>query len=222
MCSEAQNLEAFFPTTYPALTQEVAMPPWVDKILGVAVFSGQLFQLQAVDDYADVQIANRVGGIPMCFYTKIGALTLSPQGTPANQTGDIVPVPILHPPAATDAATVLGLWPVPSQNMPTQIWCSRMHPFQTKPLDPIYIPARFADAWLSYAVARGKEKESMLDEAQYYQAKYEKGRQAMTDYFVMRKQLKTMPTYGGSNFPMMARGSSSVIFVDQSPSLINL
>ena len=221
MCSEAQCLETVFQTNYPANQQEVALPTWIDKITGVAVYSGQLFQLQALDDYTDVQIANRVGNIPQSFYTKIGTPIMSPQGTPKNPTGNIVPVPILAPPNADDYTTVLGLWPFPGATMPVTIWCTRYHPWVITPEAPIQIPARFAMDWIAYAVARGKEKESMLDEANYWQQKYDAGRQRFVDYWIQRKQSKTAPSYGGVAWPTLARGSSSVIFLDQSPTLIN-
>ena len=221
LCSEAQCLETLFQTTYPGGTEEVALPVWVDKVLGVAVFSGQLFQLQALDDYSDAQVASRVGNIPQLFYTKIGVNVMSPQGTPSNPTGNIVAVPVLSRPEATDNTTVLGLWPFPGADMPVSIWCTRSHPWVDTPEAPVLIPSRFAMTWIAYAVARGKEKESMLDEAQYWQAKYDAGRQELVNYFIMRKQSKTGPSYGGRAWPTLARGSSSVIFIDSNPGLVN-
>ena len=222
MCSEAQCLETLFQTTYPSGTEEVALPTWVDEILGVAVFSGQLFQLSAIDDWSDVQVANRVSGIPVSFYTKMGTTMMSPQGTPANITGDITPVVILAAPEQADFRTVLGLWPIPSSSMSTTVWCTRFHRYMQNPQDPVMVPSRFADGWSAYAIARGKEKESMLDEAQYYDGKYQAAKMAMRDYFIGRKQSKTAPSYGGSSMPLFARGSSSVVFLDQQPGLYNM
>lgn len=222
MCSEAQNLETYFTSTYPANTQEVACPAWMDKIMAVAVYSGQLFQLECAEDPTDVQVASRCGGTPSVFYTKIGAPSMSPQGTPSNTTSSIVEVPLLKPPEVNDMSTILGLWQIPSDDIPVHIWCTRHHPFQTKPMDPIYIPSRFVQAWIAYAIARGKEKESMLDEAQYWQGIFDTGKKAMTDFFIMRNQLKTPPTYGNGGGALFGRGSSSVIFVDQSPGLYNM
>lgn len=220
MCGEAQSLETIFQTYYPAQTQEVAMPQWVDRILGVAVFSGQLFQLEALDDYADGQFANRFTGIPYNYYSKVGTPYLSPQGIPGGATGDIFPVPILQGVTATDDTTVLGLVPQPASTLHTSIWCTRFHPFCTKPQDVIHVPARYADGWYSYAIARGKEKESMLDEAIYYQAKYDKAKEDLVNQAVRRRLTKSGPTYGGATWPMFTRGSSSIIFIDQNPGII--
>jgi hypothetical protein len=87
------------------------------------------------------------------------------------------------------------------------------------PLSPCAVPARFSKGWVAYAIARCKEKESALDEAAYYDKIYEKAKEDMRLYGITMKQLKTPPTYGGEAWPSLARGSSSIIFIDQSPQL---
>lgn len=230
MCSEAQYLEVpvqflwpNVPGTAPGVSnpvQEAALQPWVDQILRVAIYSGQLFELQAVDA-SDVQVASKVGNIPLLFYTRTGSQYLSPQGA-GNNTGDISVFPV-QPQLTTQAepTTVLGLWPVPSANYDTTIWCTRFHPWMDSPQDICSVPRRYAKAWYSYAIARAKEKESALDEAAYYQAIYEKGKVDFVQYCISHKQLKTPPSYGGTAWPSLARGSSSIIFIDQNPGLIN-
>jgi hypothetical protein len=222
MCSEAQCLEVpvqFLWPNAPGTTvpmEEAALQPWVDQILSVAIYSGQLFQLQAVDA-ADVQIANKVGNIPLLFYTKTSTLSMSPQGA-GTSTGDITIIPVSPSlPNATEPTTVLGLWPIPSQNYDTTIWCTRFHPWMDNPQSICALPARYSRGWIAYAVARAKEKESAIDEATYYQQIYDQHKVAFTQYCISRKQLKTPPSYGGTAWPSLARGSSSIIFIDQSP-----
>jgi hypothetical protein len=198
LCSSAGNLTDFRKVPFPEGVQEVALDVAVDQIISVSYYSGQLFQIPALNEAAQVQVANQVTGIPIAWYTKTATRVLSPQGvsgdimpsslTPSNQTGQ-------------DYVTVLGLWPLPIAPYEINLSFVAFHPFVTKPLDPMAVDARFARTWVAYAVARGKEKESAFEEAQYFQAQYDAGKQEF------------MPT--------LARGSSSVIFVDQNPSIYN-
>lgn len=114
MCSEAQYLELPVQFLWPNVPgtlvpiQEAPLQPWIDQILSVAIYSGQLFQLQAVDA-SDVQVASKVGNIPLLFYTKTGSTQLSPQGAGPN-TGDISVFPIMpNLPNNPEFQTVLGL-----------------------------------------------------------------------------------------------------------------
>lgn len=219
MCSEAGHLETVFQTLIPAGQQESALPVWVDKVTGVTVFSGQLFQLQELSDYSEVQCATRVLSIPELFYTKVGVDQMSPQGTPGNPTGDIVPT-VLPPATGGDLTSVLGLWPIPGPGpMSTTIFCTRFHPFIINYQSSILIPARFQQGWVAYAVARGMEKKQMLDMAQYYDAQYMKSRNECTNYGILRKQTKDGPSYGGHGSSPMTRGSSSVIVIAQNPGI---
>jgi hypothetical protein len=228
MCSEAQYLETAVQFLWPNVPgtnvpiQEAPLQPWVDQILSVAIYSGQLFQLQCVDA-ADVQIASRVGNIPLLFYTKTGSTIMSPQGTSGQPgSGDISLLPVMPAlPNTPEFTTVLGLWPIPSSNYDTTIWCTRFHPFMDNPLSICAIPARYSQGWIAYAVARCKEKESAFDEATYYQGIYDKHKAEFVQYCISHKQLKTPPTYGGTVWPSLARGSSSIIFIDQQPTAIN-
>lgn len=221
MCSEAQCLETIHKLTYPSGAQEVVLPSHLDKVLAVGVYSGQFFQLEAADDWTDVQVANKASGIPQLFYTKVGTDYMSPLGgnSASNATADITPIQITQAPNTTGDYTVLGLWPQPITNTPVSVWATRFHPWVTQPMSPILIPSRFAQGWYAYGVAMGKRKESMYDEADYWEGIYQRERKAFVDYWIQRKQLKTVPSYGGSAWPTLARGSSSVIFVDQSPGI---
>lgn len=227
MCSAAQNLETAVQFTWPnqpgttTPMQESPLQPNVDQIIGVGIYSGQFFQLNALDA-SDVQIANKVQGIPIGFYTRTDTKILTPQGNVNTNTGDIQLVPLVPAnPQGQDYTTVLGMWPVPLTNYDTTVWYTQTHPFVTKPLDSVAVPDRFQQFIVAYAVARSKEKESALDEAKYYDLKYEQGKQAMVDYYISHKQLRTFPQYGGTTWPSLARGSSSIIFIDQSPTAIN-
>jgi hypothetical protein len=230
MCSEAQYLEQPVQFLWPNVPgtpagtvnpiQEAALQPWVDQVLRVSIYSGQAFELQAVDA-ADVQVATKVGNIPLLFYTRTGSTLLSPQGA-GNNSGDFSIFPVEPQLANTpEFSTILGLWPVPSSNYDTTIWVTRFHPQMTNPLDICAVPARYSQNWIAYAVARAKEKESAIDEAAYYQGIYEKGKKDFNLYCTMHKQLKTPPSYGGTAWPSLARGSSSIIFIDQNPGALN-
>lgn len=227
MCSAAQNLETavqFLWPYQPGTTtpmQEAPLRSNVDQIIGVGIYSGQFFQLNALDA-SDVQIANKVQGIPTGFYTRTDTTILTPQGNVNTNTGDIQLIDLKpNMPQGQDFVTVLGMWPVPLSNVDTTVWYTQTHPFVSKPLDGIAIPDRFHRAIVAYAVARSKEKESALDEAAYYDKMYEQGKQAMVDYYISHKQLRTFPQYGGTQWPSLARGSSSIIFIDQSPTAFN-
>jgi hypothetical protein len=223
MCSAAQNLETAIQFPWPNVAgttnpiQEAPLRPWVDQILSVAIYAGQLFQLQYMEA-TDVQVATRVGNIPLGFYTRTDTREEVPQGAGAT-TGDLSVIPI--PGQATDFQTVLGLWPVPSSNYDTTVTCTKFHPWVTNPTTPLGIPDQFMQGLIAYGVARAKEKESAFDESAYYDKIYQMYKQKMIDYYINHKQLRTFPQYGGTSWPSLARGSSSIIFVDQNPALFN-
>lgn len=221
MCSEAQSLETVEQIPWPALTQEQPLKVWFENVSDVSIYMGQLFQLQPLEDFSDVQVANRTSGIPVAYYTKVGTNVMSPQGTPGNQTPDIVLQPQHRAPNPDEMLTILGLWPMPSQTASVTVWGTRFHKWVQEPQDPVYIPMRFLDVIVAGAVADGKEKESMLDEAQYYEGKYQAGLQKFKEYAIQRRVLKSLPSYGANGGPLLARGSSSVIYVDQNPGLYN-
>lgn len=217
----AQNLETVVQNTMPENQQEVALPLLVDQIFAVKVYSGQLFDLEQGSPES-VQIASRVGGIPILFYTKTASQTMSPQGTAADESSDITVVPLQPQAGGADFYTILGLWPIVSQDTEYTVMCTRVHPWMDKPLDPCGIPQQFADTWTAYACMRCLEKQRAYDEAGYYKQEYEQGKQQFIDYAMSSNQLRSPLDYGGDTWPSMARGSSSVIFLDQNPGLYNM
>lgn len=249
MCSEAQSLETliqfpwpFQPNSVGILSQEAMLPVDVDQIIWAGYYSGQFFQLNAFNSEDMIKVANKVSGIPIGFYTRTQAQVTNTQGG-ANVTGDLTltnldpnntninPDPSLagqfiqkNPsstnPQTTTYSTVMGLWPIPQQNLPVTIACTRNHPQLINDTDLIAVPPRFTDGVVHYTMWKAKMKQQAFDEAKEHYAIYKVQRQEMADYYVSHKQLKDFPDYGGSIWPTLARGSSSVIFIDQSPGVI--
>lgn len=228
MCSDAQNLETLiqFPSpTVPGNTsqmaQETMLPVNLDNILWVGFYSGQFFQLQPLEQ-SSVLVANKVQGIPIGFYTRTDTQQTLTQGGGTNSTGDMFISDFKPNPAiGKDYFTALGLWPIPQNVTDITISCTRFHERVEKPLDRCGIPRRFIQGPISYVMWQSKLKQENMDVAQYHQAQYEKQKRAMNDYYVMSKQLVAFPDWGMSAWPSLTRGSSSVIFVDQNPSVLS-
>lgn len=242
MCSEAQNLETVIQFNWPFPAQEAFLPVDLDQILWVGYYSGQFFQLEAFNSEDMIKVANKVSGIPIGFYTRTQAQVQANQGGGAT-TGDVQVVnfdpnntntnlsvnqlnqfigiaPTAQNPQNTNYGTGIGLWPIPQQNLDTTVACTRYHPPLVNDSDLIGIPTRFIDGVVHYTMWKAKLKQQAYDEATYYRNMYDSDVKKMADYYVSHKQLKTFPDYGGSMWPTLCRGSSSVIFVDQSPGII--
>ena len=249
MCSHAQSLETLIQFPWPTtsgvgslLGQEAVLPVDIDQIIWVGYYSGQFFQLEAFNSEDMIRVANKVSGIPIGFYTRTQAQMVSTQGGGAN-TGDIsinnldtqntvVNVnpsalgqfistpPTPSAPQITTYSTVMGLWPIPQQQLDTTIACTRNHPQLVSNNDLLAVPPRFTDGPVHYTLWKAKLKQQAYEEADKYRQMYLGNRTEMTDYYISHKQLKSFPDWGGTAWPTLARGSSSVIFVDQSPSVI--
>lgn len=249
MCSFAQSLETVIQFLWPSvnggnavLSQEAVLPVDVDQIIWVGYYSGQFFQLEPFNSEDMVKVANKVSGIPIGFYTRTQAQVLSTQGG-GNTTGDVQLTNLdpnntnLNPnpavagqfiqnnissgnPQQTTYSTMMGLWPIPQQNLDVTVACTRNHPELKNDTDLIAIPPRYTDGPVHYCMWKAKLKQQAYDEANTYMQMYLKNRQEMADYYISHKQLKAFPDYGGSMWPTLARGSSSVIFIDQSPGVI--
>ncbi len=232
MCSDSQNLETliqFTPQgvagnpTQPA--QESMLPVNVDQILWVGFYAGQFFQLQPLEQ-SSVLVANKVQGIPIGFYTRTDTQQILTQGggpTAAGQTtGDMFISDFKPNPAiGKDYFTALGLWPIPQSVTDITISCTRFHERVEKPLDRCGIPRRFMKGVVWYAMWQSKLKQENMQVAQYYEQQYEKVKQEMNHYYIFCKQMVAPPDWGGTLWPSLTRGSSSVIFIDQSPQSIN-
>lgn len=220
LCSAAQSLTSFvtFNTaqvTYGGQTswaQEYVLPEDVDQITGAAYFSGTLFPLIPAPREA-IQLGGYVGGIPWYFYSKKSTTTLTPQ-----IAGGAIQSQPLPPSANYVARETIGLYPIPNAILPIYIWYQQFHPDLKNPFDQVSIPDRFRQAWTSYAVARMKEKNDAFDDAQYYDAQHEKGKQDYIDYQITNGQEITPPIYSNSPVPpYFLRGASTVIVVAQNP-----
>jgi hypothetical protein len=232
MCSNAQNLETLIQFPSPTVagnptqnSQEAMLPVNLDQVLWVGFYSGQFFQLQPLEQ-SSVLVANKVQGIPIGFYTRTDTQQTLTQGGGATSVGattgdmyisDFKPNPAL----GKDYFTALGVWPIPQNVTDFTISATRFHEWVEKPTDRCGIPRRFIGGPTYYAMWQSKLKQENMDVAQYYQAQYEKVKREMNDYYVFCKQMVAPPEWGGTMWPSLTRGSSSVIFVDQSPSAIN-
>jgi hypothetical protein len=219
LCSEAQCLETAVQINWAQGEQEYPLPLQLENILNVGVYQGQFFELDEMDDASHVKQAGRTLGIPAAFYTSTQTTVLSPQGTAGNPTGNIVLVELSNPPEQTEACTVIGLWPIPSQAIPVTIWATRFHKFVKDPQNLLQIPRRFAQTVIDGALVHAYEHAEMTDMAQYYQGKYDKGKQEFVNYWINRRQLKGFPSYGANLAPSFTRGA--IIVVDQNPGLYN-
>lgn len=248
MCSYAQSLETLIQFNWPyqpnsnaILSQEAILPVDLDQIIWVGYYSGQFFQLEAFNSEDMIKVANKVSGIPIGFYTRTQSQVTGTQGgglttgdvqvsnfnkdnTVTNPnpgvTGQFISnVPTVATPQTTTYSTMMGLWPIPLQNLDVTIACTRNHPQLVNDTDLVAVPPRYTDGLVHYTIWKAKLKQQAYDEASIYSQLYLKNRQEMTEYYISHKQLKTMPDYGGTAWPTLARGSSSVIFVDQSPGI---
>ena len=250
MCSEAQSLETLIQFNWPyqaaggvgLLSQEAVLPVDLDQIIWVGYYSGQFFQLEAFNSEDMIKVANKVSGIPIGFYTRTQAQVTSTQGGGAT-SGDVAVtnlnptnlntapnpsalgqfidgVPTATNPQTTTYSTMMGLWPIPLQSLDVTIACTRNHPQLVNDTDLVAVPPRYTDGLVGYTMWKAKLKQQAYDEAQIYKGFYDKHKMDMVQYYISHKQLKTFPTYGGTAWPTLCRGSSSVIFVDQSPGII--
>jgi hypothetical protein len=222
MCSAAQSLMSFgtFNTSQTedgSYAQEYILPVDVDQITGASYYSGVLFPLVPVNQNA-VQLGGRVSGIPWYFYERKWTKVLTPQL--ADGTIGMQPFP---PNQSNNARTVIGLYPIPDSPLPIYIWYLQFHPDLKFAYDEVQIPDRFKQAWIAYAVARGKEKESAIEEAQYFDAQHEKGTQDFIDYMITNGQEISSPTYSNRQTPpYFLRGASTVLVVTPNPTSKNM
>lgn len=226
ICSECQNLETIIQFPWPVvpgtttLAQEALLPVQLDQLIWVGYFSGQFFQLNPLADDS-VLVANRVQGIPIGFYTRTDTQQILTQGG-GNNTGDMqVTQANPFPQMGTDYHTALGFWPIPQQQLNTTVMATRFHPYVSKPADRCGIPLRFKQAVTNFVMWKAKRKQQAYDEANDYRMIYEKILEKMNNYYITNKQMKGGPEYGSTVWPTLARGSSSIIFIDQSPQAIN-
>lgn len=224
MCSKAQNLQSFFQFETNIIEgavsgsgswqQEYALPIDIDQIIGAAYFAGVVFPITPVGREV-VQLGGKVGGIPWYFYIKQFSRTLTPQVS----GGNIVEIP-LQGELSEQYRTILGVYPIPNSNIPIYLWYIEVHRTLKNPLDSVGIPDRFALPWYAYALARMKEKEGALADAQYWQKIHDDGTDEFVQWSMDNCQQLTPPYFSNKPLPpYFLRGSSSVLIVAQTPTM---
>jgi hypothetical protein len=218
MCRKAQNLNSGEVVSYAEGQQEAALSVDVDMITYIAYFSGQLFPLAPISEN-QVKFGGYMTGIPYYFYVKTDTLLMFPQVSGGDM--QIQPVPQAVQGNNPDPRTVIGLWPIPAMSTQVNFEYIPLHPFVTKPLDPIRIPDEFVDGVVYYAMSRALRKEKAFDEADRYLQLFQNQSDDFMGYSVMQKQVAGTIMYGDNTPPIWARGSSSVIMVNQNPTFID-
>ena len=95
-----------------------------------------------------------------------------------------------------------------------------MHKQMKNPMDTVGIPDRFALPWYAYAIARMKEKEGALADAQYWQQIHEAGTDEFVQWSMDNCQQISPPYYSNKPLPpYFLRGSTSVIVVAQTATM---
>lgn len=222
MCSAAQSINSFATFNTQQLpdgnwAQEYALPDDVDLITGAAYFSGSLFPLTPVPRES-VQLGGYVPGLPTLFYIKKNSKILTPQIAGGSISGQA-----MNPLTTPRGKMVVGLYPVPQAALPIYIWFLQWHHNLEDPLDECEVPDRFKIGWVSYAVARMKEKESAFDEAQYYDAQHDKYTQDYVEYQITNGQEISPPSYSNRPLPpYFLRGSNVLVVVAQNPGTTNM
>lgn len=226
MCKKAQNLQSFFqfetkiipgnpddPTAPPGAgswQQEYALPIDVDQVIRAAYWAGTMFPIVPVGAES-VQIGGAVGGIPWYCYFKPFVRELTPQVN----GGNIVEIPLTGE-MSEEYRTVMGLYPVPRSNIPVYLWYIETHKQMKNPFDTVGIPDAYAIGWYAYAIARMKEKEGALADAQYWDAIHAKETDDFVQWAQDNMQQVVPPSYTNRPLPpFFLRGSSSVIVVAQ-------
>jgi hypothetical protein len=225
MCSKAQNLQSFFQFETNIIQddnslangswqQEYVLPIDVDQVIGAAYYAGVVFPITPVGREV-VQLGGKVGGIPWYFYIKQFSRTLTPQVS----GGNIVEIP-LQGELSEQYRTVMGLYPIPNSGIPVYLWYIETHRTLKNPLDTVGIPDRFALPWYAYAIARMKEKEGALSDAQYWQQLHDAGTDEFVQWSMDNGQQLTPPYFSSKPLPpYFLRGSSSVLVVAQTPTM---
>jgi hypothetical protein len=195
-------------------TQEAALDVEIDQVKACKYFSGQLFDLEP-HDWQSLQIGAATGSIPRWYYLKTGTRELTPQST---ATSDIVEIPLgPNMPGGETFRTVLGVWPIPPEPAEIHIWYSYFHPWMQSPTDVCLIARKYLPTWAYGVIARCMRIEKAYEEAEYYNAKYEKGKEEYRIWASKQRQGQKPARYGVIVEPWRQNASSSVILVDPYP-----
>jgi hypothetical protein len=190
--------------------QEVALDGSLDRVKSCKYFMGQLFPLQ-FSDWKMLQTGAATGSIPLYYYIKTFTKELTPQ---LSGTSDIGAQPILSPPLGTPYRSVLGVWPIPPTPATIEVWYSYEHPWMQDPTDPAAIPSMYLWPWACGTIGKSLLIEKAYQEAQFYDAIYQKGKEDFRLWMSKQQQADRPARYGSQRMPWTYNPSSSVVFVD--------
>lgn len=203
MCSAAQAIRDTFssvtalnPTAGDGIYfQEYAMPQNCECPYAGRIQTGGLWPLDFSQTQESLQQWGFAGGAPIKAYVRRGVVLT--QQTPS---GGLVVQPAPGNTAGI-ASWVVGFYPVPSNAYNFFIDYVAYHPTMTAPADLVLIPdtADFSDAWIAFAVARGKEKEGDMVSADRYLTIYKAGVKQFAEYMLGCQAQVTPPQWGGDS-----------------------
>lgn len=218
MCSEAQCLQSEYvfnaaqvvmPDGTSQYAQEYALPIDVDQVIQASYYLGSVFPLRVVQQ-GQVQVGTRISGLPIVMYMRTNARQLT------HHTATGIQVQPFPPNDGGNPRTVIGLYPVPNSAIPIYIGFLQWHPMLRNAFDEVFIPDRFKQGWVGYAIARCKEKESALQEAQYWDGIHQAIKQEFIDYMTTQGQEMTPPTFSNRPAsPGFLGGNNVIIVTDQ-------
>lgn len=218
MCSVAGDLTKFQNLTLGLTTagaQEAPLDYEVDRVKACKYFAGQEFPLE-YRDWKDLQVGNATGSIPLAYYLKTSTRDMTPQSM---ATSDIVDIPIgPGTPLGEVYRTVLGVWPVPPQPATIHVWYSYVHKWMEDPTDPCAVPDMFLAGWCAPVIARCLRMQKAHAESANYMALGDTEVEKYRLWASAQRQQDRAARYGTSVAPWRQSASSSVIFVDPSPS----
>lgn len=222
MCNKAQSLKSFdafetaqitLPDGSKQFAQEYILPIDIDELIDAKFWAGSLFPLKLCQE-EDVQIGARVGGLPFWLYVVQGRRFLT------HQTATGICKQDLPPNDGGDPRTIIGLYPMPTGVIPIYLWYLKWHQDMKTPFDEVMIPNAFGRAWIAWAVARCKEKESAITEAQYWDGIHDAGTQEYVDYMMAQGQSMSPATFTNRpQHPAFLRGLNTVIVVPNTAGL---
>lgn len=205
----------FYNVPVIAGTQEGVLPIELDQVKDVSYFSGQLFKLE-YKDWSELQTGAFTGSIPIWYYVK----TDSMQTTGMDSSSDITTTNLFpQVPGGANIQQVIGVWPIIATAGEIHVWYSQYHPFMKQPKDISPIPRMFLDGWAAGAIADCLRTEKAYAEADGWDQLFMRRKEDYRIYASTHKQTSGFKTYGVQADPWRTSASSSIILVDQTPSM---
>ena len=177
MCELAQPMQAFWQKTLTASQQEYELPGDFDEIFSVKLTNSSNIEDLSPIEAGDAQFGAFGTGTPSRYYLRY----LTTQR--ADQTASGI---ILTNIASTQ--TVIGFYPAPSSALTVTVYYHPSHyKMQTDASVP-WVPVQFRRGLVSYAIARGKEKERAYQEADRFQGQFVQFAEKLRDKMITRGQ----------------------------------